>query len=428
MKLEFHFVTADGHSKIRQDWNYKMILWWKRPRTVPPNPVVLHTRVVTGAGGGPEKTILNSPRYLQRYGIRSTCLFMRPAGDPGFQILQEKARLAGAPIVAVDDSGPLDLNVLRECVRICRDLNVTVWHGHDYKSDLLGLLAACYHPMHLVTTAHGWVHFTSRTPFYYALDRLCMSQYDQIVCVSQDLYRRCQWLPVRRRRLHQVNNAIVVEDYQTAPPATADRARFGFDSSHLVIGAVGRLSEEKGFDHLINAVSHLIREGHQIGLLIAGDGPLKQQLQQQINQLDLQSHVRLLGFLNDPRQLYQAVDLFVLSSLREGLPNVVLEAMASGRPVVATRCNGVPAIIEDNRNGLIVEPNDPVALMTAIRRMVLSASLRSQFAVAGRKTIEDRFAFDRRMHQIVQIYRGLSTSMSRAISEHPRNPENHQVI
>ncbi|MCA9066046.1 MAG: hypothetical protein KDA96_23420, partial [Planctomycetaceae bacterium] len=92
---------------------------FRKSQPVPNDPpVVLHTRVVTGCGGGPEKTILNSPRYLRRYGIDSCCLFMRPPGDRGFAVLEERARQAGAPIVAVDDNGPFDRNIVRECIRV----------------------------------------------------------------------------------------------------------------------------------------------------------------------------------------------------------------------------------------------------------------------------------------------------------------------
>jgi glycosyltransferase involved in cell wall biosynthesis len=110
----------------------------------------------------------------------------------------------------------------------------------------------------------------------------------------------------------------------------------------------------------------LIQAGNPVGLVIAGEGHLRDQLQQQIDALELQDHIRLCGFLADPRELYRAIDLFVLSSLREGLPNVVLEAMATARPVVATNCNGIPKLIEHNANGLIVPIDSESALHDAI--------------------------------------------------------------
>jgi glycosyltransferase involved in cell wall biosynthesis len=380
-------------------------------------PFVLHTRVVTGVGGGPEKTILNSPRYLRQYGIDCACLFMRPPGDPGFATLERKAAASGAEIIGIDDHGPTDWRVIQRCIRICKERNVTVWHGHDYKSNAIGLIVRMFHRMHLVTTAHGWVRFTSRTPLYYKIDRLSMKLYQQIICVSQDLYDSCRASGIREKRLHQIDNAIVLDDYTTAPPTLRDKARFGFDSQRILIGAVGRLSEEKGFHHLINAVSRLIIDGHPIGLIIAGEGHLREQLQRQINELELKDHVRLAGFMNDPRDLYRAIDLFVLSSLREGLPNVVLEAMASERVVVTTNCNGIPKLVQHEQNGLVVPTDDENALYRAIQKCVLSDTQRIELAKAGRRTIEERFCFDRRMSKIVDVYRQLSKDLAARISE-----------
>lgn len=384
-------------------------------------PFVLHTRVVTGTGGGPEKTILNSPRYLKQYGIDCACLFMRPPGDPGFSSLERKAAAAQAEIIGVDDRGATDWRVIRDCIRICRERNVTIWHAHDYKSNAIGLLVQRFHRMHLVTTAHGWVQFTSKTPLYYKIDRFCMKRYEEVICVSQDLYSRCLEAGIPEKRLHQIDNAIVLEDYATDPPALRHKAQFGFDSQRFLIGAVGRLSEEKGFHHLINVVSRLIGDGQPVGLIIAGEGHLREPLQQQINELDLQHHVRLAGFLADPRELYRAIDLFVLSSLREGLPNVVLEAMACNRAVVTTNCNGIPKLVQHEQNGLIVPSDDEQALYESVKKCVVSDALRSQLAAAGRRTIEDRFCFDRRMNRIVGVYRKLSSDLQASIPDKPQS-------
>jgi len=382
-------------------------------------PFVLHTRVVTGTGGGPEKTILNSPRFLRRYGMDCACLFMRPPGDPGFATLEQKAMDADAEIIGVDDRGALDWRVVRECIRICRERNVTIWHAHDYKSNAMGLLVRRFHPMHLVTTAHGWVRFTAKTPLYYKIDRFCMKHYEKVVCVSQDLHDRCIEGGVALDCLHQIDNAIVLDDYSTTPPTLSDKAKFGFDSQRILIGGAGRLSEEKGFHHLINAVARLITAGQPVGLVIAGEGHLRDQLQRQINELDLQAHVRLCGFLPDPRDLYRAIDLFVLSSLREGLPNVVLEAMASQRAVIATNCNGIPNLVRHEQNGIVVPIDNEAALHDAIFKCVTSETLRNQLASNGRRTIEAGFCFDGRMEKIVDVYRGLSPDLKRRIPAEP---------
>ncbi|MBL8817478.1 MAG: glycosyltransferase family 4 protein [Planctomyces sp.] len=387
--------------------------------------MVLHTRVVTGTGGGPEKTILNSPRYLRKYGFDSACLFMRPPGDEGFAVLEKKAAAADAEILGLDDRGPFDWNVVRQCIRACREREVNIWHAHDYKSNALGLLVQKFHPMHLVTTAHGWVRFTSKTPLYYRIDRFCMKRYREVICVSQDLVEACRKTGVAAERLQLIDNAIVLDDYSTQPPTLKDRMKFGFDSGITVIGAAGRLSEEKGFHHLIDAVARLIRDGHQVGLVIAGEGHLREQLQQQIDLHEMQSHIRLAGFLSDPRDLYRAVDLFVLSSIREGLPNVVLEAMASQRPVVVTACNGIPRLVENDRNGVVVRPDSVESLYNGIQKCLSSSSFCRSIAAEGRTTIEEQFCFDRRMQKVIRVYGKLSDQL-RAYTERRLNDVTHE--
>src|SRR5260370_31494462 len=154
-------------------------------------PAVLEVRVVRGSGGGPDKTILNSPRFLTPLGYRTLCAYMHPPDDPGFTHFEAKARAWGAPLLSVPDRGFWDLGVIPRLLNICRRERVAIWHGHDYKSNALGLLLRRFWPMRLVTTLHGWVHHTARTPLYYWIDRLSLRFYEKAICVSEDLYKNC---------------------------------------------------------------------------------------------------------------------------------------------------------------------------------------------------------------------------------------------
>src|SRR5258707_946896 len=134
-------------------------------------PVVLDARVVTGTGGGPDKTILNSPRFLDALGYRMLCAYLHPPEDPGFDVLRQRAKELGAPLAEIFDRGPCDVRVFTRLLCLCRRERVAIFHGHDYKTNLLGLLLARFHPMRLVTTVHGWVRHTARTPLYYRIDK-----------------------------------------------------------------------------------------------------------------------------------------------------------------------------------------------------------------------------------------------------------------
>lgn len=368
-------------------------------------PFVLHTRVVTGVGGGPEKTILNSPRFLRDAGYDSVCAFMHPPNDPGWETLVSRAEQADAEVISVRDGGPIDPRVLYRLVRICRQRGVTIWHGHDYKSNALGLAVAKLHPMKLVTTVHGWVTNTRRSKLYYHIDRWSMRWYDRVLCVSPDLVQQCLNAGLSEERVQLVENGILADDYQRTQSREDAKAEFGVPQNRILIGALGRLSPEKGFDLLIKAVSELIREGRDVGLLIGGEGGEHETLTKQIQASGMADRIQLVGHLVDPRQFYQALDVFALSSHREGLPNVVLEAMANELPIVATRIAGVPRAIDDNQTGLLIEPGRWDALRDRLREMLVFPDRRTEFGIAARKTVIERFGFARRMETIVDVYR-----------------------
>ena len=401
--------------------------------TSPGPAVVLETRVVRGSGGGPDKTILNSPRFLDGPGYRVVCAYMHPPDDPGFEVLQEKAERWGARLLSVPDRGPIDFRVLREFLRICRRERVRIWHGHDYKSNLVGLLLRPFWKMRLVTTVHGWVDH--RIKLYYWIDRLCLRHYERVICVSQDLFEQSLACGVPENRCVLIENAVdIVEFVRTLIPPEA-RRRLGENPARLVIGAVGRLSAEKGFDILIRAADRLLREGHDCEVWIVGEGDQRDPLQTLINELGRADRIRLRGYCANPCEVYEAMDIYALSSLREGLPNVVLEAMALAIPVAATRIAGVPGLIVDGENGLIVEPDSIDEMANALGRLLTDINLRIKLGLAGRATVEASYSFDVRMEKIRTVFDGLMSASEtqtqiearpaavRAdISSHLRNP------
>ena len=376
--------------------------------------MVLHVRVVTGLGGGPEKTILNSPRFLTKLGYQSKLAYLHPPGDPGIDQLQNRGRALNAEVISVPDRGPLDLSVIRRLIRICREEQVAIWHGHDYKSNLLGLLIRPFVPMKLVTTIHGWGVLTGRMPLYNQIDKWCLKYYRAVICVTEDMLAECDRWRVPPQRRYVVHNAIDLDSYhRTVGRVEAKRAlglssdgfsSDGLPSDGLLVGAVGRLSPEKGFDLLIGAVVQLRQEGLSISLAIAGEGAERQALERQIRDTGCADYVTLLGHVSDPMRFYEAIDIYALSSHSEGLPNVLLEAMAMDVPVVATRITSVPMLLDDGRCGVMVEPGSASALATGIGRLAADPAMRQSIAASARVRLQERFSFEVRMKKIVRIY------------------------
>jgi len=268
-------------------------------RSLSARPVVAHVRVVTGAGGGPDKTILNSPRFLAPFGYETVCAYMHPPGDLGFEQLRAKASTLDAVLVSVPDYGPLDITVVPRLWHLCRRHKVSIWHGHDYNSNILGLILRRMWPMKLVTTVHGWVSTSGRSPLYSRIDRWSLRYYERIICVSSDLQQQCFAAGVSPNRCTLIDNAIDTGLYHKASDLQAAKLRIGSSSNRLMVGAVGRLAPEKAFDQLIVAADRVMQTGLDFELVIVGDGDERNRLESLIAKLDRADRIRLVGYQSD---------------------------------------------------------------------------------------------------------------------------------
>jgi glycosyltransferase involved in cell wall biosynthesis len=372
-----------------------------RPR---PAPVVFDTRVVSGSGGGPDKTILNSPRFLTGLGYRMICGYLYPPGDPGYAQIVGQAERYRAPLISLPDRGPWDWRVVADLLRVCRHENVAVWHGHDYKTNALGILLKRFWPMRLVTTLHGWVEVTDRTPLYYRIDKLCLPKYEKVICVSEDLFEAALAAGVPARNCVLLENAIDAEEYQRRRTVAEAKVALGYPPDGLLIGGVGRLSPEKAFDAQIRALPALLERGLDARLVVVGEGNDRPRLEALARELNVADRVSLPGWQSDVRATFEAMDVFASSSLREGLPNVLLEAMALEVPCVATRIAGIPRLIQDGRNGFLIDPGDQAALDRSLAGLLTNADLRDVFRTAARRTIETRYSFPTRMKRLAHLY------------------------
>jgi len=374
------------------------------PPTTTAPVVVLDTRVVTGSGGGPDKTILVSPKFLAPYGYEMLCAYLTPPADTGYAEIERKAIKYGAPLYTVPDTGPFDVKLVAALLKLCREKNVQIWHGHDYKTNALGWALSKFHPMHLVSTVHGWVHHTARTPLYYKIDQWSLKRYRRVYCVSQDLLDTCLANGMKPANAMLLENGIDPLDFTRKRSTVEAKHALGLPTDGVLIGAAGRLEPEKAFDTLIRAIHRLREASVPARLAIVGEGHDRTRLEALIAELNLQQHVTLVGWQSDIRGYFEAFDVFALSSLREGLPNVLLEAMALEVPCVATRIAGIPKLITHGQDGLLVEPNDLAQLTTALHELCRDDTLREAYRTAARATIEARYSFARRIQFLARDY------------------------
>jgi len=276
---------------------------------------------------------------------------------------------------------------------------VKIWHGHDYKSNFYGVLLRKELGLRLVSTMHGWVQPSWKTPLYFAIDRWSLRRYEQVMAVSQDLYDAALENGVAKERLTLVENGIDTDEFRRRKPTSG---------KPFVVGAVGRLSEEKGFQLLIEACERLAAKGREFELHIAGEGPQKEALAAQIARSKFAARWKLLGFQKDTRALFESFDLFALSSLREGLPNVVLEAMAMEVPVLATRSGGMQAFAKHGEDAWLIDPGSVDELERGLEKLLRDSDLRRKLAYTARTRIERDSSFTARIAKEVAVYARLA--------------------
>ena len=184
------------------------------------------------------------------------------------------------------------------------------------------------------------------------------------------------------------------------------REQYGFSIDAKIVVSVARLVPVKGLDYLIKAVSLLLQTDNKINLLIIGDGSQRAELEELISELKLDNRVRLMGTIPHEQiaGFLNQADVFVLPSLSEGLGIAIIEAMACGIPVIGTNVDGIPDIIKDNDNGVLVPPGDAEALAGAIDKLLQDEELRGRLVVRGLEEVEQRFQWKNIYQQVRQVY------------------------
>jgi glycosyltransferase involved in cell wall biosynthesis len=243
---------------------------------------------------------------------------------------------------------------------------IDILHTHNYKSNFYGLLASFGLDIHLATTCHTWFGDQLKMRFFFSLDKLLLNQFDRVFVVSEPIKEEVLQSHVRPKKVSVVWNGIDPDRFNNRSKESTNlenaRTELGIQKNWKVIGTVGRLTDQKGHVYFLEAAKRIAKGHSNVCFLIVGDGPLKTSLMIQSKGLP----VIFAGVRNDMPTMYALMDVFVLPSLDEGLPMVLLEAMASKTPVIATPVGEIPTVIEDNHSGLLVPPGDVNALAEAM--------------------------------------------------------------
>jgi glycosyltransferase involved in cell wall biosynthesis len=302
---------------------------------------------------------------------------------------------------------------------------VDLLHTHSSKAGIVGRLAARATGVPAVVhTVHGW-SFNETQPrgtrrAFIEIERAAARFTDRIVCVSESDRRLGIALGIGDASQYRlVRSGIDPSAYRTGP-GTRERMReaLGFSPDHVVVGGIANFKPQKGPLDFIEAARRAHEASRHLRFFFAGDGELRGEVERAVTSAGLDGVVRLLGWRSDVAELLSASDLFLLTSLFEGLPRVVLQAMAAGLPVVATDTGGTAEVVRDGITGRLVPPGAPEAAARAVVALAESASLRARMGAAGCRELGAEFDIRKMVTDLEAIYDDLLGRPSATSASH----------
>jgi len=374
---------------------------------------ILELRTTYGDGGGPDKTILLSAQKHDPARYQVTCVYLRGANDQAFSI-GRRARSLGIRYQEILEQGPIDLRAWRALAKTIRAHRPHVVHAHDYKTDLLGLLLHPAYPRAaLLATAHGWTQDNPRMNLYNQLDRRVLRRYHHVLAVSEATRAHLLKARVPEPRISVLHNGIDTERWCPGEQRTASRQlkqRHRLPPSARLIGFFGRLSPEKDVPTALEVARKVIKTTRDAHVLIMGEGSERETLENQIHQAGLGQRIHSLGFQPLGPEVYQALEAYYMTSLSEGLPNTLLEAMACGIPSVATAVGGIPELVGTSGGVLLTETGDVQGLSLKLRGILEDAEGAAVQGRQARQRILDSFCFTNRLRRIEAVYQRLAAT------------------
>lgn len=339
---------------------------------------------------GGEQQVLYLSQFLHTHGHHSVIIC------PPHSALYQRAQEAGLPTETLRMRHELDLVAAWQLGRYLRRQDIEILHMHTPHAHTIGLLAYTLAPeVRLVVSRRA-----AYAPIRHRFSRWKYTRPGiQYLAVSDAVRQVLLRSGVPAQCVHTVYSGIDVRRFvavQSAPPL--------FPRGTRVIGTVGYLARSKGHRYLLEATALLVREEPHLGLVIAGDGALRAELEAQAAALGIAAQVRFTGFRRDILALMQGFEIFVFSSYLEGLGTAMLDAMALGKPVVATHIGGIPEVVQDGVTGLLVPPCDPRALTDAVRYLLQHPEQGERFGAAGRKRVEQHFTVEQMACGTLQVY------------------------
>lgn len=363
-----------------------------------------HVVHLIGSSGlyGAERWILALMRAMDDRHFRSTLVnLVDREGEQSAVVLAATER--GLDAFDFVTGGKFNPFAAVRLARWARNEGVEIFHGHGYKSDLLGMLAAKLAGCRIMTTPHGWsVEKDTKLQLYEKFDRFLFRFMDMVCPLSETL--SCDVQKYCTGNIRLITNGVDLDEVRSSVANTC------FDDDSYVIGYVGRLVESKDLVTLLNSVAALSEAGRRVKLVLVGDGDFSCQLKTYAKKMAIDHLVFFAGFRADAACFLRGFDCFVLPSLSEGTPRCVMEAMALNIPVVASDIPGNRILVFHNETGLLFPVGDSRLLSERIAFLMDHSGLAREMAERGNKKVEKEYSNRRMARDYAVVYEGLVAS------------------
>ena len=323
-------------------------------------------------------------------------------------------RRRGISTTVIPESRYSAASIVRQLVDHFSQHQVDILHTHNFKDNVLGILSTlARRRCRRVRTVHGRGEpfagpAALKMSLYRSVDHLFTRwSVDRLVAVSLDLETHLAG-SFGHQRVTCIHNGIDLERVRSSKASTELRRELNLGAQDFVVGTMGRLVPVKGLETFLRAACVIRRHKENVKLLIVGDGPLRESLQAFSRDNGLEQDVLFLGHRDDNYDLLAMMDTFVLPSLSEGIPMVLLEALALARPVVASRVGGIPEVIEDGVSGWLVEAHHTEELAKACMALVEDQALAKRLGLAGQRRVKEQFSAQSMADRVADVYRTLA--------------------
>jgi glycosyltransferase involved in cell wall biosynthesis len=384
---------------------------------------ILHIITRLDRGGSAENTVLTCLGLRERYELVLVHGLSLESRMTDWEKQSVYSRINGAQELGVKvipvpslvrRIDPLhDLRALFSLWRLIMREKPVMIHTHTSKAGILGRWAAWLARVPIIVhTAHGHVFYGHFGPlastFFVLLERLMALITDRLIALTQG--ERNDYIKSsvsRPDRILTIHSGVEIDDYLNTKVNIEEKKRsLGLNQEGLVVGTVGWLLPIKGPMHLLNAMESVWMDYPEATLIFVGKGDLEAELRSKAWQMGVSDRVKFLGWRDDIPEIMKILDVFVLPSLNEGMGRVLVEAMAAGKPVVASRVGGIPDLVKPGQNGFLVEPGDENGLSAAIEKLLTDKSMRDEMGKKGREMCQD-FSVEKMIEKINVLYTSL---------------------